>query len=286
MYQEVFNSEGGRRNRVVRFDSIYEFVQPKDNPKSKQIWNDHVANHFKNGSAMRWLGAENRKEFDSILEKGDARYTKLVLENPVEAPPPQSIKRRKLQGDHGDEVDIHKINFGNLSTAWRRRSAKTRIGYKNIKLIANTSQSSGISVEESKWVGIAALAIANALEMSGYGVAIDVIMGAIAVTDQEDIAFLVPLKPYETPIDVQGLSAAICFPGFFRGPGFMNLGLAEGIVGSGLGMPLSDERAWEILPKYFTNPSEIVQLISNSCRSKEQVEKEVARIIEKVTALA
>lgn len=285
MYTEIIEKEPGQsyRTRIVTFDSIYEFAKIKDTPRCLELWSGKICRRFRDGGAEDWFGEMVTTEADllRVLEHGDKIYTDLVLGNQVIAPPPQSIKRRAIFGDYGDELDIHKVNSGDNSTAWRRRSPRARIGVKNIRLLVNLSQSCGVGASKSKWVGIAALAIADGLEIAGYNVAIDAVMGSRGVTNKESCAFVVPIKPYDAPLDITGLSAATCFPGFWRGPGFMNFGLTEGDIDSGLGHTYFDSDIEEqIMDRYYKNPAEVVHLISNEVRDASAVKEQIKKVFD------
>lgn len=289
MYTEIIDSNKGMKTRIITFNSIAEFVSVKKNKKCQDLWDESVVKRF-NGEKgdtplKQWFDTESFPEFMTILESGKPEYTKLVMDGQMQAPPPQSIRRRKMQGDYGDEVCIHKINTGNLGTAWRRKSPRAKIGVKNIHLLANTGQHCGITAEQAKWVGVACLSIAEALQEAGYNVAVDAIMGAADISDKENIVFVVPLKPYEMPMDIEGLSGALCFPGFFRGAGFMNFGFAHGEIVSWLGTPYTDDSIRrDVIARYFTNPAELVELVSNEVRSKADVQRETTRILASLEA--
>lgn len=287
MYMEIVKEMKGfdKPVRVVQFESVSEFTKQKDTQNCIDILRNSVMGKFEcdgPDTLNKWFGAKTKADVERILDKGDSSYVDMVRENEVRMPPPESIKRRKIRGEYGDEVCIHKINSGNLSTAWSRRSPKARVGSRNIRLIISTSNNWTITAEQLSWIGVTALVVAEGFEAAGYNLAIDVIMHSEKVTDQESIVLTIPVKHYESPLDIQSLSSVVCCPAFFRWSGFMNYGLAKGTPCGGLGCPINSDRIKkEILPKYYRNPSEIVELISNECLNKEEAMKEITRLTDK-----
>lgn len=275
MYQEILDIRGlnhSNPTKMVEFDSVHEFVKLKDNNNSNKIWQSVIARFPENSTD--WFGVRTLSEFEDVLDKGHPRYVSLVRNNPISVPTPRSIRRRPIRGEYGDDLDIHKVYGGQISTAWRRSAGRLKIGTRNIRIVMNNSHSHDVSESAAKWVGIAALSAAEALESAGYNIAIDTIDGSDGASDEQNICFLVPVKVYEMPLDIQSLTAIVCFTGFFRGPGFMNIGLADGDINGNLGSPFkTDVITKQILPKYYTNNSETVLFVPNSCTSRDEATK-------------
>lgn len=285
MYQQSRKIGGdARATRVVAFESLDEFTTVKtDNPKCVKLWRENVGGCFMAGASYceQWFGAPTREEFDRILDQGDIKYAKMVEEKAVEVAQPRSLKRRRMRGEYGDELDIHKVYAGALSTAWERRGPKLRVATRNIKLLVNIAQNANTSAQKMQWVGVAALRLAEAFEKAGYRVAIDGVDGSNKVSDKEHILCVFPLKSYESPLDIMSLTSAVCFAGFFRGAGFMNLGLADGQISDGLGQAMGDATVLGYLKEFLGETGEEIEIISNQTHSKEAAEAEIARILAK-----
>jgi hypothetical protein len=283
MYQEKHN-----KTRVVQFDSVAEFVRPKmENPNCVRI-QAGIEENLQNPSARMitlegWFGAPTIEKIAETLKFGDPKYVDIIKKGQIKLNPPKSIKRRKINGDSGDELDIHKINSGEFSTAWKKRSAKSRIGTKNIRLIINIGANCNVYAEQMSWRGVAALTIAEAFEEAGYNLAIDIVTGTTGITAQEDIGLFIPIKFYESPLDIQSLSSLTCFAGFFRISGFMNKGLAQGenfdFYGLGRSMETKDVR--NLVSKVYTNPDEMVEIITYECLSQEAAKAEIQMLANK-----
>lgn len=273
--------------RVVLFDSVSEFSSERPRTENwMKIWQS-VEGHLRDSpdEMEEWYGARSSEEVYSILEKGHKKYVELVRDNSFQVDPPAKLRPRPVQGDIGDEVCIHRINSGNLNTAWRRKSDKVKLGVKNIRLVANLGVSGFVGSASIKWRGVAALVVAEALISAGYNVAIDAFMGSQNITNKENCAFIVPIKHYETPLDVQSLSSTLCFPAFFRLSGFLNFGMCEGELASDYGQPTDDDILRSFLQQYYHDPSEFIEIIKNDTLNKDKSRKEISRILDAVSAL-
>lgn len=287
MYTTHEKIESVDRNpfRLDSFDSVAEFSKPKDNPRSEKIWRESVLEKFKEKSDSynkSWFGCATYDQFIRILSHGDIRYVNMIEKALVDLPLPRSLKRRRMWGEFGEELCIHKVNSGNLSTAWNYRSPKTRTGAKNIRLVVTIGNNSSSEAEELQWIGVAALAVAQSAINSGYSVAIDAIAAGTNTTGQENLAQLMPIKTYGEPLDVMSLSSVVCFPGFFRGPGFMNHGLCEnGTINSSLGRAVTDiNHLGKILTAFGRNTGEMTIIIPNSVDNQTACENVINQVMD------
>ena len=216
MYQEKIG-----KKRVVTFSSISDFTRIKDDPNCLKIQQDSVERRLANDSPSeleRWFGCSSRAEYEEILANGHPRYVQMINKK-MQCPAPKSIRRRLQFKDQGDEVCIHKINSGNLSTAWRSRSPRARTGSKSIRLVVNLGANCSVESKELQWVGVTTLTVAHAAELAGYNVAIDGFYGSIEITCKEDILMFFPIKQYEMPLDIQSLSSVLCYARYLQSSG-------------------------------------------------------------------
>jgi hypothetical protein len=286
MYQEVIETPGGsKKTRIVHFDSLDDYVTPRmENPRCKELFKENVDNQWREmspGKLISWFGCATKEEFSETLNVGHPKYVKLVEEQMINLPPPERMKRRKLHGNFGDEVCVHKINSGNISQAWSRKSPRLKLGIKNVKLIVNIGNHSGITAEQMKWPGVVALRVANALELSGYAVAIDLFQASTDVTNLEHQVQTAPIKTYEQRMDIQALSSVVCFSGFFRGPGFINKGHSEGKIDYFLGSPMDNGLQKDVIKRCWNNPVEAIEFIARDTLTKEAADKAVMDILKR-----
>src|SRR5690606_24628605 len=108
-----------------------------------------------------WYDVDTKEEFNQILKYGHSRYVEMMLKDTIKMEAPVSIRRRKVNGDFGDDIDIHKVMSGQLSTAWRKRGAQPRVGIKNIRIMVNISMNNQVTSKQAVWRGVAALSLAQ-----------------------------------------------------------------------------------------------------------------------------
>lgn len=269
--------------RVVMFDSVAEFTEMKDDiPNCKMIWDHKVMNNFSGGGhAMEWFGCGSKKEFFEILHHGHPKYIDMIQKVEVDVLPPKSLKRRRKMGAFGDELDIHRIYAGDFARSWSMRDKKVKISYKNIRLITHNSTNCGVDADSRAWIGVTVLKIAEVLIEAGYNVAIDAIDLTRNASNEENYFCKVTVKDYESPLDLQQLSSFICFSGFFRGPGFMNMGYCQGKIDSYLGQCADAKETEKIMPKFYTETEEAVEFIGNNVLTLAKSTEEIKRVLHK-----
>jgi len=288
MFTEIIKIPGSKKKtRVIQFNSSYEFVNLKEtDSRCAEDFKKCVADRFnqKSGeSAKRWFGCETLPEYLDIMERGAPEFTKMLISGNVDIKPARSIKRKRVKSDYGDELDIHAVNRGDLSTAWTRRGARVVSGARNVRLLVNIGLSSDKTSKQAQWRGIAALSIAETLVNAGYNVAIDIIAAGDGVTDKENNFCAVPIKDYQAPLDIASLAAATCFVGYMRGAGFYSMVLCDGVLSGGRGCPTSDADIIEkFIPAYYKDASEKVLLISRDVLSESDARKCINKTLENV----
>lgn len=105
---------------------------------------------------------------EPLFQAGVARIERLMSQLVV--PDPVSIKRRMRRDDHGDELDMQRVWQGELDQAWthakRMHAPTAQRVIVGVFLGCLANEGSDVVA----WRGVAALALAQALETAGYSV--------------------------------------------------------------------------------------------------------------------
>lgn len=153
---------------------------------------------------------------EPLFPQGAARVERLARE--IQAPAPVSIRRRMRRGDHGDELCMSRVWQGDLDNAWTRAQRVHTINASRVLISVYCGASAYVDSETIAWRGVAAVALADALEAAGYTVAIRVIERSTLINrNGEKIDVNVTIKPEGTPLDVHRVANVIASPMFFRG---------------------------------------------------------------------
>lgn len=166
-----------------------------------------------------WLGAPNRQVLMQRLKNGWPEGVQKIEQIATrELSAPASVRRRRIRGDHGDELDMQAVWRGDLTRAWSRTRRANRVGPRVINIIIDLGANAGTSSKQLFWRGASALRLAQLLTESGYNVAL---YGAIGIRRADssgklNAAQLVEIKSTDSPLDMDKLAALTAMAGFFR----------------------------------------------------------------------
>ena len=204
-----------------------------------------------------WLGAPNVTELHNRLERGWADGVKRLEQIATrELSAPASVRRRRVRGDAGDELDMQAVWRGDLNRAWSRTRRANRVGSRTVSIVIDLAASAGVTSDKLFWRGASALRLAQLLTESGYSVAL---YGAAGVNRADssgklNMAQLVEIKSEDSPLDMDKLAALTAMAGFFRTSLFAGIIYAADQFGKtpdyGLGTPGPEhiKKAVEQLP--------------------------------------
>lgn len=166
----------------------------------------------------RWLGAPDFATLKSRLETGWPEGVERLMRLAVREIEATSIRRRRVRGDQGDEIDMQAVYRGDLSRAWTRTRRQNRTGTRQVNIVCNLGASASTDSAELFWRGASALRVAAALTEAGYTVGI--YAGECGRDSDESgsvtVAQFVEIKAPDSPLDMSALAAITCMPGFFR----------------------------------------------------------------------
>lgn len=213
-----------KTSTVFLYDSIGEIdlkQVPTNIESNTKLFNSIVDRHdYDEYESNRWFGAPSQAEAEKRMRFGWAEGADRLQEIATKQIEFKSLRRRRFKSDQGDELDIHAVYRGDLSTCWTSTKRLNRSGGKrSISLISDISCHAGERSDELFWAGAAVLKLAETLSESGYSVAIYGASGTCKIGDGKtklEIANFVELKSEDAPLDVSNLASIIAMPAYKR----------------------------------------------------------------------
>lgn len=216
----------------VHFDSILDLVNCDTQDMGPNIMS--FQNYMTRKSDIRAIGFTNSDAgdvirhaligdehmYENMLSKASKLYSAEVGEYSQVV---KVSKRKRVQGDHGDEYDIHKAYQGKFDSAWTRyKRVAVDENHNLVTLFIDVGDNWDISASSSLWRGAVALKITDILEREGKSVKI--IVGAKTVNVYQSkygkkSTVSIVVKDYGEKLIPERL-AAMCHLGFYRVFGF------------------------------------------------------------------
>lgn len=227
--QQIDFKRGNVRETVILWDSVNEpaahIATRKWAKEENQRFGGRYLSDAETGrypasdNHADWLGAPSLKELTNRLTNGWSDGVDRLMKLAVAELEMTSIRRRRVRGDQGDEIDMQAVWRGDLSRAWTRTRRQQRTGgTRNVTLICDVAGNCGMGADVMFWRGAAVLRVAEALTEAGYNVGI--YAGAatknIDAKGKCNACQLVEIKATDAPLDLSSLAALTCMPGYFR----------------------------------------------------------------------
>lgn len=206
---ESFNPE------IIWFNSIIECIT--EPMKHKQSWETAMGKH---NQREDWLGIPGGFEgVDKILKDGWPKAKKLLNELTLpEVPEPESLRRKTVWGEDGDNIDLDRLREGRVEDCWSSRKRNIRRAPRTINLFADIGTDCGVEGDRVFYRGAAYLMFADMLEKAGYRVRIvayQCLTSGWGGPGTEDMIVQV-VKEADMPVDVSALASVICVIGYNR----------------------------------------------------------------------
>lgn len=153
----------------------------------------------------------------------------------------RNVRRRRVRGEQGAEVDVTAYWRGRGDVAWERcvRDAATKV--RAVHIVPMLCGVCTLTADQFFYRGAAAVRLCDLLTEAGYNVAITAAAIAPQIGDgytsakEYDYAVGIPIKPYLAPLEINTVAAVLCEVGFTRHYVFRHLGVAPFGVGSHCG---------------------------------------------------
>ena len=210
-----------KKSTVVLYDSVFEPAKSTkfDLSHNKEIF-DSVTNrhHYDQSDALRWFGANSQSQYEDRLKHGWGEGVDKLREIATKEIQPTSLRRKRIRGDQGDELDIHAVYRGDLSRAWTKTKRQHKLGgMRSISLVCNLSCNCKANAEDLFFRGASVLKLTEALSEAGYSVAIYGGTGAEKIGDANfKMAQFVEIKAEDHALDVSALASLIAMPAYKR----------------------------------------------------------------------
>jgi hypothetical protein len=188
------------------------------NPHNAQIFEGTVKGSYHD---KNWFGPKDETA-EQVLEYCKTGWTYGTeqaekMKEQITLPVMESLKRRIVKGPQGDYLDIHKVNRGQLDTAWTKKKRNSSRGPRRFQLVCKLGGNCNISGIQLLWRGVACLALSQALIEAGNSVEIIGFNNTKNVyQDGTNILNTVQIKSYTTPFDIMALTTVIGLSGFYR----------------------------------------------------------------------
>ena len=159
----------------AHFDSFDAFskVQPSDVNKAR--FDAYLRDRDRNTES--WLGCESFEEVDRLARdgwtEGVTRIKEISDAITAKLPRVKFMRRKRVRGSQGAELDIHAVNRGSLDRAWSSVAKVERQGNvrsKKIRLIMDLSAPFSKSAHELFWNPAATLVLAQHFLKCGHAV--------------------------------------------------------------------------------------------------------------------
>lgn len=202
----------------------------------------------------------------------------------------KSIRRERLRGPSGDDLDIHKIMRGQFDRAWekRKRQIAPGIGLNVTRIAVSVGANCSVDASRMFWRGAVAIILSDALEASGRSceiVAFDT--GYNSYNEEKMSINQVNVKEAGDYLDIERVSLILCLAGYFR-LHFFNAILAHSEEASGgLGQaielyPIDDVRPGDIIITDVWSKEDAIKFIAMTMECFEQ--GSAVHAIDKATA--
>lgn len=255
---------------MIFFDSIQEGFRFREGVlENKSLRDQNLAYVKSHGNDSRWTpdwtGCTSAAQFKERVLRGWAEGADKLSTLSTRDINPTSVRRRRVRGDQGDELDIHSVYRGDLSRAWTRTRRQARQGTnRSVTIVCNICASASVDSERLFWRGASVLKLADALTTAGYSVRIVAGQGGFGIdaSCKESCGVLFDVKAEDQPLDVADLASIVALTGYFRTVGFAAIVAACDKQGkdaaSALGRP-SQENLIKTVNHYLPDTNAIVQ---------------------------
>ena len=213
-----------QRLTAILYDNLFEPGTFATSSKNIDQKNRELYPTQYNYDQEHWLGASSIEEVNQRLKLGWSTGVDKLQELAIKEINPQSLKRRKIRADQGDELDIHAVYRGDLSRAWTKTKKMNVNGVrnKNVTLFCNLTCMGKTHSSELFFRGASILKITEALTEVGYNVSIygfdsNVNCGVDSSYRKSfDIVQFVEIKSLDSPLDLSNLASLVCMPAYKR----------------------------------------------------------------------
>jgi len=238
--------QSDKNTYAVRYESVTEF----EDLKHHEVNDGHYVIKANYEEGRNWLGPSISKleELKGLLKYGwkdgedRARRVQDQIKNEIDVAGQTVNRRRRVRGDHGDEIEMQRVYSGELDKAWSSCKRIQFVAKPVIRIMTNIGGDSGKSGQQLFYKGVCSAVLTDILESNGYRVEVVGYLNATGVygtyTDgpysfYNEIIF----KKAESPLDFNRLLRCTALAGWFRYHSFKAMLSLPYRCSSGLGRP-------------------------------------------------
>lgn len=262
------------------FWSIEEFMGCEVHPINKNVNCVKSKFFFRLSSNKKWLGCDSPNDVDRLVHEGwpEGVERAIAIRDRIvySLPPPKTLRKRKVHGDFGDEVDIQKIYSGDWDRAWTKTQREMVTGMPVIRILTSFAANCDKSADAMFYKGVTAAILTDILEARGYRVEVVIYSHVQGVYTNGDSSYCqLMVKDSKEPLDLSRLIVTTALSGFFRYHWFkyaVSLPiLAFDSLGRTLESPVSKyEKEKDIVISDIYSEHEAVNMIKNVLKSLEE----------------
>lgn len=249
--------------------------------------NQRWARRLVSGRGGYWGEVDSNADLSKLLEQGWQDGAKLVAELAEEVlnavPRPAGARRKVRWQDTGDELDMMRAYRGGLDTAWRATPRQRDRAPRVISLTVDVGQNCHVGAEQLQWAGIAAAALTDALEDSGYRVELHAACAAKSNVPGNGVALTrILAKRAGEPLNREVLAALVALPATFRWYGIMSWLAHPQDIGAGYGQSV---HLAEVLEAAATEQAiDATEILLGGCLSREEAVALVTETLQRMEA--
>jgi hypothetical protein len=208
----------------TRYGSLGEFLAaaslPPRNPKNLEFTNS-ADNERDSHWSDRWTGGANTTSKALAAMSGQYASGAAIIKRieraaaHIKLPPKMDLRRRRVRGSEGDDLDIFAVYRGRLDIAWERTQRRPITASPMVSIVVNTICNGGEDASVISFRGAVGIVLAQLLERFGYRVRIVFAMGGNIIGGNEKFSVRAVLKDYGKPVNQEAIACAT-HPALFR----------------------------------------------------------------------
>jgi len=264
-----------KKTNILKFDNVLDIMSIKREDAAER--NRGRFDQMTASYGVSWLGVENTTSVERLgvtgWKTGVSKAFKSLGELP-EISVAKGIKRKRIRGMSGDELDMQRIYSGDLENAWSSMAHAKRRKPKVISIKVNLGANCNMNADSLFWKGAVCVRLADLLESAGYRVEIIGYSHAsnTYTSGVRNYYVEVPIKEATEVLDIDKLAFVTGLAGFFRLYIFRAKTVIDLPIAGGLGLSqrnaLESEEPDVLINKVWTK-SDAVDFLTNTLKSFE-----------------
>lgn len=227
-------------------------------------------------------GGHNAQTFFGVDRPGHAALVELIRSGwptgmdkaravlgQIELPAMESVRRVRVRGDQGDELDMDAVRAGALDRAWTRTRRFNSKQPPNVHVIIDATVGGSATSDSLFWRGAAGAALVCALSNAGYSVRCTMAEVNLEPGGKRASVLQLTLKDYIAPLDETALFTAAALPAVTRSLMYATIVARCPTLNGGVGSAAA-------LPPMVSAANEVTLIASQEIKTAEHVRQWIA----------